>query len=176
VIDTLGRSKAGLPVKTRRGTIAPLHASFVNLEVLLKSFIVSFLAAFTLMIAMPPAADAIKIDPGMWEFKSVSKMPMMQQQQSHESTECVTEGERTPDEFLDGMEDCTISDVKSDDKIMAWTITCKNQSADMNGSAEMKSTGTTLNGKMNMSMSIPGHPPVTMEMNWEGKRLGPCDE
>ncbi len=132
------------------------------------------LSLFTVLL---PATDAIaiKIEPGKWEFTSTTQMPMLPEPQTHRKEECVTEGERKPDEFIKDMQDCDVTDVKSNDTTMAWTVNCADQAHQMKGTALITSSGNALEGTMRMEMSVPGHPAMTMDMKWQGKRLGACD-
>lgn len=141
----------------------------------MRTFAIAAVVSLSCAALLPTDAYAIKIEPGKWEFTSTTQMPMMPEPQMRRNEECVTDGERTPDEFIEDMDGCDVTDVKSDDSTMAWTVKCSEDARQMTGSANITSTGATLQGTMSMEMSMPGHPAMKMDMKWQGKRLGPCD-
>jgi hypothetical protein len=135
------------------------------------------LAVLALLIATmstPPTADALKIDAGKWQFTTTSESPMVPIPHVETDTECITDEDRSIDDFMGNNEGCTVSDLVHTDAILSYKVSCPNGAMVMTGTANLKSTGKTLTGLMRMGMSMNGEE-MTMDVKWEGKRLGPCD-
>jgi len=116
---------------------------------------------------------ALELDPGEWEFTTVSHAPMAPAPRTETRTECVVNGSRSADEFLANMEECTVSDLVDNATTMSYKVKCPNGPLTLNGTADMKSDGKTVNGKMAMSMDMEGQS-MSMTIDWSGKRLGDC--
>ncbi len=136
---------------------------------------VTLLAMLTLAaVSAPRRADAIEIDPGKWQFTTTSQAPMVPTPRVETDTECIEDGTRSAKDFMQDNKDCTISDVVDTDTVLSYKVTCPNGPMVMKGVSNFKSTGSTMSGIMRMSMSMNGQE-MTMDVKWEGKRLGPCD-
>ena len=131
---------------------------------------VSLVAAATVT-----AVPALELAPGQWEFTLTSQMSIVPDPIVHTSTECITDGNRSADEFLTGMKHCQVTDLVDTGTEMSYKISCPDGPMTMNGSANMKTNGKTVSGDMSMSTSIHGKE-MTMRMRWAGKRLGTCND
>ena len=127
-----------------------------------------------LALALPALAEGMKVDPGEWEFTSTSKVPMGAAPIPKSTTECITESEMDPDEFLKDADGCSIveKDVSSDR--MSYVMSCPGPAGPMTGRAVFTSTGSTVKGGMKVQFDMNGQP-MTFETTWEGKRVGDCD-
>ncbi len=127
-----------------------------------------------LALALPALAEGMKVDPGKWEFRSTSKTPMGPAPVPETTTECITESEMDPDEFLDEAKGCSVveKDVASDK--MTYVMSCDGPTGPMTGRAVFRSTGSTVKGGMKMQVDFNGQP-MTFETTWEGKRVGDCE-
>ena len=124
---------------------------------------------------LPAAADeAFLVEPGKWAFKSTTQGSMNPEHKTQTSTECITDSEITPEQFTQGMPDCTLSDVVVAAANMSWTMICQGPGGQMQGNAEFTSTGSAVEGTMNMTMQFGGQS-MQIQNTWQGTRTGPCD-
>lgn len=123
--------------------------------------------------AWPAAAGGLQVETGKWEITTVFRAPMTQEDQTRTATECIEESEVTPQQFIQHLQGCTLSDVVSGAREMSWKMECEVAGGTMTGEADLRSTGTTLKGSMQLRME---HGGMTMDMrqSWEGERLGDC--
>jgi len=135
---------------------------------------IGILALALLLVSGPALAEGMRIEPGKWEFTSTAKMPMIPTPKTTTQTQCVTEPEIKPEEFLQGLEGCVVSDVQSDAKSMRWKMTCTSDGVTMVGNAIYTSTGAQIQGSMTLVMNANGQP-MTFEQSSQGKHLGACD-
>ncbi len=132
------------------------------------------LGAAIALMATQATAGGMKVEPGAWEFQSTSTTPMAATPQSEITRECVKEDEISPEIFMEDASGCTLTDSKSNASMMKWKMTCPNPGGEMTGEAEFSSTGETIRGSMKMAMTINGQP-MNFEMEWKGRRIGPCE-
>lgn len=127
-----------------------------------------------LSLSLPALAEGMKVEPGKWEFTSSSKTPMGASPMPKATTECITESEMDPDEFLKDADGCSVveKDVSSDK--MSYVMSCAGPTGPMVGRAVFTSTGSTVKGGMKMEIDFNGQP-MTFETKWEGERVGDCD-
>jgi hypothetical protein len=119
-------------------------------------------------------AEGLKIEPGKWEIRSVSTLPMQPEPRTRVSTECIREAELRPDRLIDDTEGCQTSDVVVEPGRMTWKLACSPEGGTMTGDGEIRSTGSTLDGSMQMTMAF-GDRTMSMQHSWSGKRIGACD-
>jgi hypothetical protein len=113
------------------------------------------------------------VEPGQWEFETMSQPPMAAAPTTKVSTDCVEDGEMSPERLTAGMPDCVVSDIVSNPEKMSWTMVCPTPMGEMQGTGEFKSTGETLTGSLILNVALDGQP-VKIENSWKGKRIGPC--
>lgn len=130
--------------------------------------------ALSLAVAGPAVADGMQVQPGKWEFKATSVMPMMPAPNATVETQCVTESEVQPEMFLEYVEGCTLRESETDAASMRWKVTCATSGGRVDGEGSARSTGTTVRGAMTLLMNFSGQQ-MTMRHDWEGRRVGPCD-
>lgn len=131
-------------------------------------------ASALLWMAAPAWAEGLRVEPGKWEMRSTSHMPMMPQPRTQVTTECVRQTELSPDTFLEQAEGCRLIDSEASGSRIRWQMECQSEGRKMTADGAFTSTGTTVKGTMKLAMDAGGHQ-MTMEHQWEGRRLGPCD-
>ena len=132
------------------------------------------LGAYLLLPASSMAAEAISIEPGMWEITTKMTTSMFPQPRVETTQECMKDSEIGPDDLVpDDGGDCTITESKVSGNSMDWTMQCNSPGGVMTGGGNFTSKGNSGHGNMSMNMNIEGQS-ITMEMAWEGKRTGSC--
>ena len=136
----------------------------------------SMVLMLVLALALPLVAVAadMQIEPGKWEFETVSKSSMGPGA-THKNVECIADGNIDPRDFEQDMGgQCALGDVETTQRSMKWTLTCKMEQGTMKGDASYTTTGKTVSGRMDMVMEAMGMK-MTNETRTEGRYLGPCD-
>ena len=140
---------------------------------------ISLLCVLAMFVLAPVAfADeeaAITIEPGKWRFRSTSKMPMSTQEQKKDTIRCVKNGRMTPGEFLEDSPGCVLSNVKVSSSAMSFDMKCSHGGGTTLGSAEYRSEGKKLHGKVSMTMKHGGMS-MAFDESVVGDHLGPCDD
>lgn len=131
-----------------------------------------------LLLSGPLAAkaDAIPVQPGLWEMTSTMNMPMMPQPNVSTRTECIAEEEISMEDV--GGEDmgpeCVFETTQADDSTMHWSFTCPLEGGGTShGEWQATSHGDRITGNGKVSMSLQGQA-MEMTVSWEGKRVGDC--
>jgi hypothetical protein len=116
-------------------------------------------------------AGGMKVEPGMWETKSVVKSPGG----THEnvSQDCIEESEISPERMMDDNTGCKVLESNANPKSMQWSIQCINEGVAMTGEGSAQSTGSSITGNMEIKASFSGQE-FTMSTKWEGSRIGDC--
>ncbi len=127
-----------------------------------------------LTVSVSAGAEGLKVEPGKWEIRMTTVMPMIPQPIENIGTQCIAESEMKPDEFLRDSGECTFSDVVTAGSKFSWAMNCKNEGGELSGTGSFVSKGPEMTGTVNMVMNAEGQK-MTMNTTWEGKRIGPCD-
>ena len=135
--------------------------------------VVTLMTLFGLALAPPSQGAGMQIKMGEWEFRNWGEPDLANQGEIVERT-CVDEPEMTPEKFSQEAP-CELIDPKSDASSMSWKLRCDMPGGSMRGDASFRSTGTSVEGAMTMTMDASGHS-MTMTRHWRGKRLGPCPD
>lgn len=129
------------------------------------------------LLLLPVAAQAagMKIDPGKWEFRSKSNLPMMLGKPPKVTTQCLSTGEVSPDTFLKDIqiEGCAVVESRADAASLHWKMSCPQPGGAFTGVADFKSTGATVQGVLKVALPLAGQS-LDFEQEWEGRRLGAC--
>jgi hypothetical protein len=129
------------------------------------------------LLLLPVAAHAagMKIEPGRWEFRSTSNLPMMLGKPPVVTTRCLSAGEVSPDTFLKDVqiEGCAVVESRADATSLRWKVSCKQPGGAFSGAAEFTSTGTAVRGVLKVTLPD-AIMPLDFEQAWEGRRLGAC--
>jgi hypothetical protein len=115
------------------------------------------------------AGSGPNMNEGFWEITTITKMPGMEMP-PRKYTQCITKQEYVPQSSQPGQE-CTITDTKVVGNTVTWTIECKSQGEEMNGTGRITYQGDSFEGTMTMTM-----PQSDMEITSDisGKRIGEC--
>ena len=133
--------------------------------------------ALTLLVAPVAArADAIPVEPGLWEMTSTVNMPMLPQPKVSTRTDCIEEEEISMDDV--GGEDmgpeCSFETAQADASTMQWSFTCPMEGGGTSqGEWQATSFGDRVTGSGKVSMEMQGQV-MEMTLSWEGKRIGEC--
>lgn len=131
-------------------------------------------AAAAWALALPAGATGLKVEPGKWETAITMQNPMSPTPTTRTETQCITVSEFSADEFLDDSQDCTVTDLVTKSDRMSFTLNCAAQGGSMTGKADYRTTGTTFEGSMRMTMAFGGRT-MAFEQTSKGRRIGPCD-
>ncbi len=137
---------------------------------------VGSVAILLLTLATPGYAEGLKIQPGRWEFTSITPNPMGGAPDRRTSSDCVRDEEMKPQFFTSQMQGCTVSDTHTDATSMGWTISCPSPTGAMGkltGKGEFRSTGTTMSGWVEVLLKVNGAN-YSSKSSWEGRRTGDC--
>jgi len=129
------------------------------------------LAAAGVLIGAVAQGEGMKIQPGEWQFSSVTTPPVMGPPRTEKR--CIEHGEVEPGDFTQGLQNCEVSEPAVDAKTMSWKLTCSNPHGQMKGSARFSSTGDRVQGTIEMNMTMGAHT-MTVKVDSKGKRLGDC--
>jgi hypothetical protein len=121
-------------------------------------------------------ADAIPVEPGLWEMSSTMNMPMMPQPTVTTRTECIEEEEISMDDVTgeDMGPECSFETGQVDESTMKWSFNCPLEGGGTtHGEWQVTSHRDRVEGGGKVSMMLQGQ---TMEMtvSWVGKRIGDC--
>jgi hypothetical protein len=132
---------------------------------------------FASLLLLPVATHAagMKIEPGKWEFRSKSNLPMMLGQPPKVTTQCLSVGEVSPDSFLKDVqiEGCAVVESRADAASLHWKVSCKQPGGVFTGTADFTSTGAAMRGVLKVVLPIAGQT-LDFAQEWEGRRLGAC--
>ena len=132
------------------------------------------ITALILISANSSAVD-MKVKPGKWEFVSTTTMAMMGAPRSHTSTQCLSESGVSPKTLMKDMtQGCELLDSNTTKNSMSWKVKCQQEGGEMTGEGQVSSTGSSLEGGMNMKMSFNGQA-MDMSVEWTGKHIGACE-
>ena len=137
------------------------------------------LLAFTvLLLALPAGAAELTVEPGLWAFEVESRNPFLPAPVIQRFRDCVDATRLEPSRFLQDFGDCEweVEELRSDE--LAWTFRCDTHNGAAEGNGRMRSTGTTLEGRLEIAIDTPGaERPLTLVNRWEGRRVSAtCDD
>jgi hypothetical protein len=118
-------------------------------------------------------AEALRIEPGLWEFTTSTPGAMGGPAGTTTSSECIRDGEMTPEKFTAALQGCKVLDPRTDATSMSWKLSCPAPQGTMTGAGSFTSTGTTVSGTMDMTMDMGGQE-FSMRGTWKGVRKGDC--
>ena len=133
-----------------------------------------FTAATALLVAGGSAqAETIRVEPGKWQVESTSSNPFTGPQ-TFSSTQCIREEKFDPTEEMTKSAECHLLSHEVSGNAMTWTMSCQMEQMLMQAEGRFESRGASASGRMTMSADMGGHP-FTMEVTWNGTRIGPCE-
>jgi hypothetical protein len=120
-------------------------------------------------------AEAFRMDPGLWRFTTITNMSFSRETKTETKTKCVTP--ETAADILKEMtaRDCKIEDRKESADRLEWKMECHGApyESPMRGTAQITTTGESIDGTMDMAVEIEGHR-MTFKTTWKGRRIGEC--
>jgi len=133
------------------------------------------LLALVAVLAAPSIArsDGLAITPGLWEFTTTVPSATGGTPTKNVHTECVRDESMTPQKFSTQMTGCRISDEHYDESSMSWKMSCPSPAGTVEGRASFRSTGTTVSGFIEVTMTMEGRK-FPMKNSWTGRRLRDC--
>lgn len=130
---------------------------------------------FVALLGVALATDAgMKAKVGKWKLDATSTNPMTGRSETHSSTDCLRDGDVSPEKFMDQTQQCSVSDVKTTDSSMDWRINCAFEGGSMTGVGHFESAGDTSSGHVKARVDAGGQT-MNFEHRYVGTWLGPCD-
>ena len=128
-----------------------------------------------LVLTLEATADAIPVEPGLWEMTSTISMPMMPQPRVNSVTECIEKNELSMEDVAtDGMDpNCVFETGQVDGATMNWSFECPVEGGTSRGDWTATSHGDRVEGGGKLTMEMQGQT-MEMTMSWTGKRIGAC--
>jgi len=131
----------------------------------------ALLACFAL-----PSAQALELQPGLWEFQITVQGGLMGNQVMSQQ-QCIQETDLDPSMFTTSMGPCSVDDMNDDARGLNWSFSCNLQGMTTSGTGTMTAVGDTVRGSVNMTMAMPaaaGGQQFTLSNTWAGRRVGEC--
>ncbi|AHK80681.1 hypothetical protein M911_08475 [Ectothiorhodospira haloalkaliphila] len=135
------------------------------------------IAAFTLMMPLSSLADQPNLQPGEWEFTSISSTMGHEapEEDAHTERGCITENDIAEGaRFLIADQGCEITDMESTPANLAYSMICEEDGDVVEMRATFEFMSDSLTGRITsyLDTSI-GKIPMHTEV--KGQRLGECD-
>ena len=131
------------------------------------------LAATVAILCVP--ALAAELEPGEWDFTSVSTSGLFPKPQQASFRRCIRKVEAAnPDRWMatpDSQGDCRLTPLKKDADSYTWSMECPK--ANMRGTGSARMSRATMEGETNMTGEVQGRK-FELRTKVTGKRLGPC--
>ena len=126
-------------------------------------------------VALPATAAPLKYRPGKWTTKSTMQMTGMPAQ-TRTTTECLRDGEYSPDDIMKGQDGCTVDLPTVTDDTMHWAVSCRYPQGTAAGTGEfsVEEGGERGTGTVVITMKTQGRE-MTSTMRFETERVGECD-
>ena len=115
----------------------------------------ALLACFTL-----PCAQALELQPGLWEFQVTDQGGLMGNQVLSQQ-QCLQESDLDPSMFTTSMGPCSVDDMNDDARGLNWSFSCNLRGITTRGTGTMTAVGDTVRGTVNMTMACPQPPAVS---------------
>ncbi len=138
------------------------------------------LCCLALLAASLPATDASASEPGnMMKMHVTSRMqvpgvPFQMPPITHNQEVCVSAKKPDPRDMTKQNKDCKVTDYKESGNTVSYRMACTGD-VQMNGEGSYEMLdGGGVRGTLHFTGSSRGES-VTMDMNYEGERIGSCD-
>jgi hypothetical protein len=134
-----------------------------------------WMLASLLLLPIATHAAGMKVQPGQWEFRSKSNLPLMLGKPPVVTTRCLNTGEISPDTFLKDVqiEGCTVVESRADAASLRWKVSCRQPGGVFTGAADFTSTGAAVRGVLKVVLPFAGQS-LDYVQEWEGRRIGAC--
>ncbi|MGM0677052.1 DUF3617 domain-containing protein [Ectothiorhodospira marina] len=134
-------------------------------------------AAVTLMMPLSALGDAPNLQPGEWEFTSISSTMGHEapEEDAHTEQGCITEKDIAEGaRFLIADQGCEITDMESTHANLAYSMTCEEDGQVVEMRATFEFMSDRLTGRITSYLETSmGQIPMHTEV--KGQRLGACD-
>ena len=128
-----------------------------------------------ILLLLSSGAFAADIEPGEWEFNSVSTSQLFPKPQTASFKRCIRkEDAQNPDRWMaePGQQgDCKLTPGKKSADTYTWTMECPH--GNIRGAGSARLTRTSMEGETNMTGELQGQK-FELRTKVTGKRLGPC--
>ncbi len=128
---------------------------------------------FVFCLSANVMAEGMKLNPGLWEMKTILTMPFGAGTRENVNQECIKKSQVSPEELMNDVENCDVQSIEVTEESMKWSITCKKDDIDMTGEGHAQSTGTTIQGGMSFKAKV-NEQDMEITTQWEGKHIGDC--
>ena len=131
--------------------------------------------ACLMLFAMCVPALAQEMEPGEWEFTSVSTSRLFPGPQNASFRRCIRKEEAAnPDKWMsqpDPQGDCKLTPMAKSADSYTWAMECPK--ANMRGTGSARMSGATMEGETQMTGEVQGRK-FELRTKVAGRRLGPC--
>ena len=135
-----------------------------------KPLVVSVFLLATVSFALAGSKPNVK--PGKWEVTTRMEMVGMQMNMPPMThTQCITENDYVPQTGQPG-DECKITKTNVSGDTVTWTMNCRGEGGEMNGTGTVTYRGDSFKGEISMSMAPSG---MSMTLHTNGRRIGECD-
>ena len=128
-----------------------------------------------IVAAAIPLVGLCALEPGEWEFTSVSSSALFPKPQTSTFKRCIKKDEAAdPERWMSSpgeKSDCKLTPTTKTPDTYAWTMECP--SANMRGSGSARMSGSRLEGESHMSGESQGRK-FDVRTKVTGRRIGPC--
>jgi hypothetical protein len=125
-------------------------------------------------LALLPGAAAAQLQPGEWEFTSVTTSAQLPKPQSATFRRCIRQADaENPDRWMSdtGQSDCKLTPGTRTPQLYTWEMTCPK--ANLRGSGSARMAGATMTGETALNGEVQGKK-FELRTKVTGKRIGPC--
>jgi hypothetical protein len=133
------------------------------------------LRAAAVLIASLPMLAFAALEPGEWEFTSVSSSALFPKPQTSTFKRCIKKEEAAdPERWMSNpgeKSDCKLTPTTKTPDTYAWTMECP--TANMRGSGSARMSGSRLEGETHMTGEAQGRK-FDVRTKVTGRRIGPC--
>jgi hypothetical protein len=122
----------------------------------------------------PQAALATELEPGEWEFTSISTSRLFPGPQTATFRRCIRQEEaQNPDRWMadPGQSDCKVIPGAKKGDTYTWVMECAG--AKMRGTGSARLSRTSMEGETNMAGEVQGQK-FELRTKVTGRRVGPC--
>jgi hypothetical protein len=132
-------------------------------------------AVFCLIAAVAASAATAAMEPGEWEFTSVSSSALFPKPQTSSFKRCLKKEEAAdPERWMSNpgeQSDCKLTPTTKTPDTYTWTMECPK--ANMRGSGSARMRGASFEGESQMAGETQGRK-FDVRTKVTGRRIGPC--
>jgi hypothetical protein len=118
-------------------------------------------------------AEALPIEPGLWEITTTNTNPMTGKKDTQVIKECMTEDKFDPIAMMNEDESCRVTEDDLDGNTLTFTLNCNMEGGESTMQGVYQIEGDHGKGNMKMEFSFGGQT-MTSESNTEARRISDC--